>query len=77
MSAVSSRLTPRSSAACTVRNEPSPLCCELVYAQFMGMHPSPMAPTDSAPAPIVLRSTCPHPSRAGPQRNVCAPVPFA
>ncbi|GGR35825.1 hypothetical protein GCM10010219_45890 [Streptomyces netropsis] len=57
ISAVSSRLTPASSAACTVRRAPSPLCWEAVYAQCMGMHPRPIAPTSSAVAPIVLRST--------------------
>ncbi|GAA3684662.1 hypothetical protein GCM10022420_079380 [Streptomyces iranensis] len=64
MSAVSSRLAPESSAVCTVRTECSPLRCEAVYAQLIGMHPRPMAPTSSAAAPILLRSTWPDPSRS-------------
>ncbi|GAA1038680.1 hypothetical protein GCM10009566_19380 [Streptomyces murinus] len=58
MSAVSSRLDPRSSAWCTHLTDSSPRCREVLYAQLIGMHPSPTAPTASAPAPIVLRSTC-------------------
>lgn len=58
MSAVSSRVEPRSSARCTHLSDSSPRCREVLYAQLIGMHPSPTAPTASAPAPIVLRSTC-------------------
>ncbi|GAA2362470.1 hypothetical protein GCM10010246_61930 [Streptomyces cuspidosporus] len=70
MSAVSSRLAPASSAACTARSEPSPLRWEAVYAQLMGMHPRPIAPTSSVAAPILLRSTWPDPSRFSHQTNV-------
>ncbi len=58
MSAVSRRVEPRSSARCTALSEVSPRCRDPLYAQLIGMHPSPTAPTASAPAPIVLRSTC-------------------
>ncbi|GAA1667373.1 hypothetical protein GCM10009680_03630 [Streptomyces yatensis] len=72
MSAVSSRLAPESSAVCTARTEVSPLRCEAVYAQLIGMHPRPIAPTSSAAAPIFLRFTSPDPSRSlGPQTNLC------
>lgn len=57
MSAVSSSVLPRSSARCTVRIDSSPRCRDPVYAQLIGMHPSPTAPTSSVAAPIVLRST--------------------
>ncbi len=73
MSAVSSSVTPgpaapvASSAACTVRSDASPRCREPVYAQLIGMQPSPTAPTSSAPAPIVLRSTWPYPPTPGPE----------
>ncbi|BDH07618.1 hypothetical protein HEK131_48450 [Streptomyces seoulensis] len=62
MSAVSSRSEPRSSARCTARTDSSPRCREPLYAQLIGMHPSPTAPAESAPVPIVLRSTCPRTS---------------
>ncbi len=58
MSAVSSSVTPRSSARCTALTDSSPRRRDPLYAQFIGMQPSPTAPTASAPAPIVLRSTC-------------------
>ncbi|GAA2121670.1 hypothetical protein GCM10009802_25150 [Streptomyces synnematoformans] len=57
MSAVSSRLTPASSAAQTVRTDSSPCRREALYAQLIGMQPRPTAPTRRAAAPIVLRST--------------------
>ncbi|CAM5497477.1 hypothetical protein SALBM217S_05606 [Streptomyces griseoloalbus] len=58
MSAVSSRVAPRSSARCNALSDSSPRCRDPLYAQLIGMHPSPTAPTESAAAPIVLRSTC-------------------
>lgn len=58
MSAVSSRETPRSSARCRALSDSSPRCRDPLYPQLIGMHPSPTAPTASAAAPIVLRSTC-------------------
>ncbi|GHF10158.1 hypothetical protein GCM10014715_77430 [Streptomyces spiralis] len=48
-----------SSARCTALSDSSPRCREVLYAQLIGMHPSPTAPTASAAAPIVLRSTSP------------------
>ncbi len=65
MSAVSRSDTPRSSAACTARSDSAPRCREVEYAQLIGMHPSPTAPTSSAAAPIVLRSTWPYPPSPG------------
>ncbi|CAM5679183.1 hypothetical protein STENM223S_08173 [Streptomyces tendae] len=65
MSAVSSRETPRSRARCTALSDSSPRCREALYAQLIGMHPSPTAPTASAVAPIVLRSTGRDPPSSG------------
>ena len=59
MSAVSRSVEPASSARCTALSDSSPRRREALYAQLIGMHPRPTAPTASAPAPIVLRSTCP------------------
>ncbi|GAB2614076.1 hypothetical protein GCM10027168_53380 [Streptomyces capparidis] len=70
MSAVSKSVTPWSSAARTARKDSSPFRRDEPYAQLMGMHPSPTAPTTRADAPIVLRSTrlspphCPSPAAA-------------
>jgi hypothetical protein len=44
---------------CTARSDASPPCRDGVYAQLIGMHPSPTAPTANADAPTVLRSTRP------------------
>ncbi len=59
MSAVSTKDDPTSSARRTARADSSPRRRDPLYPQLIGMHPSPTAPAESAPAPIVLRSTCP------------------
>ena len=49
---------PRSSAACTARSGLlAALLANRCSAQLIGMQPRPIAPTSSAAAPIVLRST--------------------
>ncbi|GGS13740.1 hypothetical protein GCM10010269_61260 [Streptomyces humidus] len=58
MSAVSTNDDPASRARFTALSDSSPRCRDPLYAQLIGMHPRPTAPTSSAPAPIVLRSTC-------------------
>ncbi|GGZ77558.1 hypothetical protein GCM10010389_14150 [Streptomyces echinoruber] len=73
MSAVSSSVEPRSSARCTALSDSSPRCREVLYAQLIGMHPSPTAPTESAAAPIVLRSTCSLPSLSSHPNLTSAP----